>query len=54
MSSARFNTRKDNDGQVISDFDRFKTALSQIVGKRLTNKALIGKEAETPTEEVPF
>ena len=50
----RFNTRKDAEGEVISDFDRFKTALSQIVGKRLTYKALIGKEAETPTEETPF
>ena len=50
----RFNTRKDAEGQVISDFDRFKTALSQIVGKRLTYKALTGKEAETPTEETPF
>jgi transposase-like protein len=50
----RFNTGKDDQGEVISDFDRFKMALSQIVGKRLTYKALIGKEAETPTEEVPF
>ena len=50
----RFNTRKDGEGEVISDFDRFKMALSQIVGKRLTYKALTGKEAETPREEVPF
>jgi transposase-like protein len=50
----RFNNRKDGDGEVISDYARFKTALSQIVGKRLTYKALIGKEAETPTEEIPF
>ena len=43
------------DGEVISDYDRFKTALSQIVGKRLTYKVLIGKtEDERPEEEVPF
>jgi transposase-like protein len=50
----RFNNRKDAEGEVISDFDRFKTALSQIVGKRLTYKALTGKEAETSSEETPF
>jgi len=50
----RFNARKDDQSDVVSDFDRFKLALSQIIGKRLTYKALIGKEAETPTEETPF
>ena len=50
----RFNTRKDAIGDVISDYDRFKLALSQIVGKRLTYKALTGKEAETASAEVPF
>ena len=35
----RYNNREDK-----TDFDRFKIALSQIVGKRLTYKALIGKE----------
>jgi transposase-like protein len=43
----RFNTRLDNDGEKISDYARFKTALSQIVGKRLTYSALTGKEDET-------
>src|ERR1017187_3324476 len=38
----RYNNREDK-----TDFDRFKIALSQIVGKRLTYKALIGKEGET-------
>jgi transposase-like protein len=38
----RYNNREDKD-----DFDRFKAALSQIVGKRVTYKALIGKEGET-------
>jgi transposase-like protein len=42
----RYNNREDKD-----DFDRFKTALSQIVGRRLTYKELIGKEGET---EEPF
>ena len=50
----RFNNRRDGDGVIISDFERFKTALSQIVGKRLTYKALIGKEAETATPEEAF
>ena len=45
--SFRFNTRLDSAGDIITDYARFKTALSQIVGKRLTYKALIGKEAET-------
>ena len=50
----RFNNRIHEDGTVISDYERFKLALSQIVGKRLTYQALIGKEAETASEEVPF
>jgi hypothetical protein len=33
----RFNNRKD-----LNDFDRFKLAASQIVGKRLTWKQVIG------------
>lgn len=35
----RYNNRKGKD-----DADRFKLAVSQIVGKRLTYKALIGKD----------
>jgi hypothetical protein len=38
----RYNNREDKD-----DYARFKTALSQIVGRRLTYKELIGKEGET-------
>ena len=41
----RFNNRKGMD-----DFDRFKLAVSQIVGKRLTYKQLTGKVPETQTE----
>ncbi len=44
----RYNNRKDGAGKVISDYDRFETALSQIVGKRLTYKQLTGKEGEIP------
>jgi transposase-like protein len=44
--SFRYNTRKD-----MNDADRFDLAISQIVGKRLTYKELIGKEVET---EEPF
>jgi transposase-like protein len=43
----RYNNRQDEAGEDIGDFARFKTVLSQIVGKRLTYKALIGKEGET-------
>jgi len=40
----RFNNRKDETGEVISDYERFTTALLKIVGKRLTYKQLTGKE----------
>src|SRR5260370_41754732 len=43
----RYNNRKD-----MNDGDRFDAVMSQIVGKRLTYKALIGKEGEIPEE--PF
>jgi transposase-like protein len=43
----RYNHRKDAEGHPISDYERFKAALSQIVGRRLTYKELIGKEGET-------
>jgi transposase-like protein len=45
----RYNNRKDEDGEPISDFDRFKTACSQIVGKRLTWNQLTGKLPELET-----
>lgn len=41
----RFNNRKEMD-----DSERFSTALSQIVGKRITYAELIGKEGETAKE----
>lgn len=43
----RFNTRKDADGEKLSDSTRFHLAVSQVVGKRLTYKELTGKEGET-------
>jgi len=43
----RYNNRLDANGNKISDYERFKAALSQIVGRRLTYKELIGKEGET-------
>ncbi|MFZ1005409.1 MAG: transposase [Candidatus Sulfotelmatobacter sp.] len=46
----RFNTRRRINGKVISDYERFKSALSQIVDKRLTYKELTGKEGETEAE----
>jgi transposase-like protein len=38
----RFNTRKDADGEPLSDSARFDIAMSQVVGKRLTYAELIG------------
>ncbi|HEX4771321.1 MAG TPA: hypothetical protein VH351_10840 [Bryobacteraceae bacterium] len=43
----RYKHRKDEQGKFISDYERFKTCLSQIVGRRLTYKELTGKEGET-------
>jgi hypothetical protein len=45
----RYNNRKDGSGEPFSDFDRFKLAMSQVVGKRLTWDALTGKREEGPT-----
>lgn len=49
----RFNTRKDALGEIITDSERFGMAISQIVGKRLTYRALIGKEKQE-RPEIPF
>jgi hypothetical protein len=38
----------------MSDYERFKAALSQVVGERLTYQALIGKEAQTTSTEEAF
>ena len=43
----RFNNRKDEDGNKLSDADRFDMALSQIGGKRLTFAQVTGKEGES-------
>jgi len=43
----RFNNRKDEFGNNLTDAERFKQAASQIVGKRLTFAELTGKEGET-------
>ena len=45
----RYNNRKDADGEPLSDFDRFKGAMSQVVGKRLTWDALTGKASDPPS-----
>jgi transposase-like protein len=44
----RYNNRKDADGNKIENVDRFKLALSQIVGKRLTYMEVTGKVTPTP------
>ena len=46
----RYNNRKHGDGKVISDYQRFKAALGQIVGKRLTYAELTGKLEQRPAE----
>ena len=45
----RYNNRKDIDGNKLSDFDRFKLAASQMVGKRLTWNEATGKNHEPQT-----
>jgi transposase-like protein len=40
----RFNNRKHETGEIMSDYERFTSALAHIVGKRLTYKQLTGKE----------
>jgi transposase-like protein len=51
----RFNLRKDDAGRKISDYERFRIALSQVAGKRLTYAEVTGKtdEAQNATQ-VPF
>ena len=45
----RYNNRKDDAGEPISDFERFRSAVSKIVGKRLTWNQLTGKLPEPET-----
>jgi transposase-like protein len=45
----RYNFRKNDDGKPLSDFERFKLAASQIVGKRLTWNEATGKNHEPQT-----
>jgi len=44
----RYNHRKDNNGDVLSDSERFALAVSQITSKRLTYAELTGKVGEKP------
>jgi transposase-like protein len=43
----RYNHRKDRQGKILNDGQRFSIALSHVVGKRLTYKELTGKERQT-------
>lgn len=43
----RFNNRLDVDGDKLNDLDRFEVLVSQIVGRRVQYKELIGKPEET-------
>jgi transposase-like protein len=43
----RFNNRKDDNGQLLNDAQRFAIALSQIAGKRLTLAEVTGKAGGT-------
>ena len=40
----RYNNRKDENGEKVSDFERFDRAVRQIVGKRITWDELTGKQ----------
>ena len=42
----RFNNRLDEDGNKLNDLDRFEVLVSQIVGRRVMYKDLIGKSEE--------
>jgi hypothetical protein len=42
----RFNNRKDDNGELLKDADRFDQLVLQIVGKRLTYAQLTGKELQ--------
>ena len=42
----RFNNRKDADGEVVPDSERFALAVSRITSKRLTYAELTGKVGE--------
>jgi len=45
----RYNNRKDDNANPLTDFARFKLAMSQIVGKRLTWNQLTGKVPDSET-----
>ena len=45
----RYNNRKDDNGNKLTDSDRFQLALSQIAGKRLTYAEVTGKVGESET-----
>jgi len=44
----RYNNRKDNEGETLTDSDRFDLVVRQIVGKRLTWAEVTGKVKEIP------
>ncbi len=43
----RYNNRRHSNGEVISDYERFKAALGKVTGRRLTYRKLTAKEGET-------
>ena len=44
----RYNNRKHEDGEVVTDSERFGRLCDQIIGRRLTYAELIGKDQERP------
>lgn len=48
--ASRYNHRKEAQGRKLGDGERFKAALSQIVGKRLTYAEVTGKTPGTTTQ----
>jgi transposase-like protein len=43
----RYNNRKNEEGDLLSDFGRFNLLCAQIVGRRVSYRELTGKEGET-------
>jgi ISXO2-like transposase domain len=42
----RYNSRKHDNGEIMTDYERSRLACSQIVGKRLTWNTLTGKQSD--------
>ena len=48
----RYNNRKDADGKLKTDLDRFREVMAHVAGKRVTYKELTGKTPIDPTATI--